>query len=75
MTSTRKLDDIVSNLEDMSETIEDIKDRVGHEPIATEKLDVLQTDMTRTADLIEETLEMTHPVERPETTPSETKDS
>ena len=57
MPTTRKLEDIVSNLDDMSDTIEEIKDRAEGEPVATGKLDRLQTDMTRTSELIEETLE------------------
>jgi len=61
MPITRKLEEIVSNLDDMSDTIEEIKDGAESEPIATEKLDRLQTDMTRAADLIEESLETAHP--------------
>jgi len=61
MPTTRKLEEIVSNLDDMSDTIEEIKDRSGSDPIATGKLDSLQTEMTRTSDLIEETLETALP--------------
>lgn len=61
MTTSRKLEDIVSNLDDMSTTIEEIKDRVESEPIATEKLDSLQIEMTRAAELIEESLETSDP--------------
>ncbi len=75
MTTTRKLEEIVSNLDDMSETIEEIKDRVESEPIATEKLDRLQTDMTRAADLIEESLETSHPSTEAETPPAGSRDS
>ena len=57
MPTTRKLEEIVSNLDDMSDTIEEIKDRPGGEPISTRKLDELQTEITRASDLIEETLE------------------
>ena len=61
MTNQRKLEDIVSNLDDMSTTIEEIKDESGSGPIATGKLDSLQTEMSRTAGLIEETLETPDP--------------
>ena len=57
MTSSRKLEDIASNLEDMSTTLEEIKDRVGEEPVVADRLESLRTDMTRTAGLIEESLE------------------
>lgn len=68
MTISRKLEDIVSNLDDMSTTIEEIKEQAESEPIANKKLDSLQTEMTRTAELIEESLEISHPasaLERP----------
>lgn len=57
MTTNRTLAEIAGNLDDMSETIEEIKDRPGAEPIATEKLDQLQSEMARATDVIEESLE------------------
>lgn len=65
MPNTRKLEEIVSNLDDMSDTIEEIKEQGGCEPVASEKLDKLQTDMTRASDLIEETLETALPAGDP----------
>ena len=57
MTTSRKLEDIASNLEDMSVTIEEIKEEADTDAIATEKLDTVRSDMARAADLIEEALE------------------
>jgi len=67
MTNERKLEDIASNLEDMSTTIEEIKDQVPAAPIETGKLDSLQTEMRRTAELIEESLETSKPAGTPDT--------
>ena len=64
MTTDRKLEEIVSNLDDMSETIEEIKDQKGGASGATDKLDSLQGEMTRATDLIEEALE-SEPTDRP----------
>lgn len=75
MPTTRKLEEIVSNLDDMSETIEEIKERVESEPIATGKLDRLQTDMTRASDLIEESLETAHPAGEAETPAAGSRDA
>ena len=61
MTTERKLEDIASNLDDMSTTIEEIKDQGPTAPIDTEKLDSLRTEMSRTAELIEESLETSKP--------------
>jgi hypothetical protein len=61
MTTSRKLEDIASNLDDMSTTLEEIKDRVGEEPAVRDRLDSLRTDMLRTAELIEESLETAAP--------------
>ncbi len=55
--TTRKLEEIASNLEDMSETIEEIKTETVTRPDLSEKLDTLQTEMTRAADRIDESLE------------------
>ena len=65
MTTDRKLEEIVSNLDDMSETIEEIKDQKGGASDATDKLDSLQGEMTRATDLIEEALE-SESTDRPE---------
>lgn len=74
MANSRKLEDIVSNLDDMSTTIEEIKDKVESEPIATAKLDSLHTEMTRAAAIIEESLEASEPVDS-ETADVPTRDS
>ena len=66
MTTERKLEDIVSNLDDMSTTLEEIKDQPGRAPIETGKLDSLQTEMSRTAELIEESLEPPDPADDPD---------
>ncbi len=60
--STRKLEDIASNLEDMSETIEEIRTDTEARPDVAERLDALQADMTRAADRIDESLEDLDPV-------------
>ena len=65
--STRKLEDIASNLEDMSETIEEIRTETEARPDVAEvaeKLDALQADMTRAADRIDESLEDLDPESR-----------
>ena len=67
MTTERKLEDIASNLDDMSTTIEEIKDQIPSAPIDTAKLDSLQLEMSRTADLIEESLEAPKPAGTPDT--------
>lgn len=67
MTTSRKLEEIVSNLDDMSETIEELKDRAEAEPVAIEKLDKLQSEMTRVTDRIEESLEAGDSPTAPET--------
>jgi hypothetical protein len=56
VTTNRTLEDIVSNLDEMSVTIEEIKDQ-GCASATTDKLDSLREEMTRTAELIEEALE------------------
>ena len=53
MTASRKLEEIASNLDDMSVTLEEIQNDATCE---TEKLDKVQTDMERAADMIEESL-------------------
>lgn len=56
MIPERTLADIVSDLEEMSVTIEEIKDQ-GCGSGAADKLDSLREEMSRTADIIEEALE------------------
>ena len=60
VTTERTLQDVVSDLEEMSVTIEEIKDQ-GCGPAAEAKLDSLREEMTRTADFIEEALETEQP--------------
>lgn len=62
--STRKLEDIASNLEDMSETIEEIRTETDARPDVSERLDALQAEMNRTADRIDESLEDLDPESR-----------
>ena len=71
MTTTRKLENIASDLEDMSTTIEEIKDKVDveDETEVSGKLDSLRGDLTRTAALIEESLETTPPAAGDASTP------
>ena len=59
MTSTRKLGEIASTLDEMSDTIEEIKERVETEPDAIKKLDRLQAEMARVTEIVEESLEAT----------------
>jgi hypothetical protein len=59
VTTSRKLEDIASNLDDMSVTLEEIKEEIkgADRRDADTKLDKVQSDMERTADVIEESLE------------------
>jgi hypothetical protein len=63
VTTSRKLEDIASNLDDMSVTLEEIKEEIkGADRHDTDtKLDKVQTDMERAADVIEESLETQPP--------------
>ena len=53
MTTPRKLDDIASNLDDLSVTLEEIKEEI-RDDTNTEKLDKVHNEMKRAADAIEE---------------------
>lgn len=57
MTTSRKLEDIASDLDDMSVTLEEIKDNPNRSDASEKKLDKVQADMDRAADSIEETLD------------------
>ena len=59
MTSPKTFEKITSDLEDMSVTLEEIKDKVPAESSVVEKVDSLRADMAKTAALIEESLEGT----------------
>ena len=62
MDTSRKLEDISSNLDDMSLTLEEIKDAVQENDTAdTKKLDELQRDVHRAADAIEEVVDPDQP--------------
>ena len=56
MTIHRQLEDIVANLDDMSVALEEIKDQ-GVPSDAADRLNSLDEQMTRAADVIEEALE------------------
>lgn len=57
MTTSRKLEEIASNLDDMSVTLEEIKEEVKEEAIARdEKLDKIHHEIERAADEIDENL-------------------
>jgi hypothetical protein len=57
VTTSRKLEEMASNLDDLSVTLEEIREEITdsnrHE---TEKLDRVHTEMERAADAIEESL-------------------
>ena len=57
MTTSRKLEDIASDLDDMSVTLEEIKDNPDSSDASKKKLDKVKADMDRAADSIEETLD------------------
>ena len=57
VTTSRKLEDIASDLDDMSVTLEEIKDNPKNSDASEKKLDKVQADMDRAADSIEETLD------------------
>lgn len=57
MTTTRKLEDIASNLDDLSITLEEIKEEIKSDATRdTGKLDNVLTDMESAADTIEESV-------------------
>ena len=60
MTESKKLEDVASDLDDMSVTLEEIKEESNVDTI-DEKLDKVQTDMDRAADAIEESLDPESP--------------
>jgi len=55
----KKLEDIASDLDDISVTLEEIKDESTTHNISDEAFDRVQTDIERAADAIEETLDPT----------------
>jgi len=57
VTTSRKLEDIASDLDDMSVTLEEIKDNPDSSDASKKKLDKVKADMDRAADSIEETLD------------------
>lgn len=57
MTTSRKLEEIASNLDDMSVTLEEIKEEItSNDTGDSGKLDKVQTDMEKATDMIEESL-------------------
>ena len=57
MTTSRKLEEISSNLDDMSVTLEEIKDEVkSGETGKIEKLDKVQAEMEKATDMIDDSL-------------------
>ncbi len=60
MTTSRKLEDIASDLDDMSVTLEEIKDNPSGDA-SEEKLDKVQADIDRAADSIEKSLDPERP--------------
>ena len=62
MSTSRKLEDIASNLDDLSVTLEEIKDTVEDDDTAdTKKLDKIQLGIDRAADAIEEAVDPDQP--------------
>jgi hypothetical protein len=57
--TTRKLEEIASNLDDISVTLEEIKEEVktGQDPRNLTKLDQVQMDVERVAGVIEEAVD------------------
>ena len=57
VTTSRQLEEMASNLDDLSLTLEEIKEEITDgSRRETEKLDKVHTEITRTADAIEESL-------------------
>jgi len=55
--TSRKIEEIASDLDDMSVTLEEIKEEIKNDATCdTDKLDKVQTDMKRAADRIDESL-------------------
>ncbi len=62
MGNSRKLEKIASNLDDLSVTLEEIKEAVqDDDPADTKKLDKIQGGMDRAADAIEEVVDPEQP--------------
>ena len=62
MDTSRKLESIANNLDDMSVTLEEIKEDVkSTEAVDPAKLDKVQAQMERATDLIEEYIDPAHP--------------
>ncbi len=57
MTTPRKLEDIASDLDDISVTLEEIKDESKGGCASDEKIDKAQADIERAADKLEESLD------------------
>ncbi len=58
MDTSRKLDRIADNLDDMSVTLEEIKEDVGTtEALDTAKLDRVQAEMEKATEMIEECID------------------
>ena len=57
MTTSRKLEDIASDLDDLSVTLEEIKENVKGNNACDEKLDKVREDIHRAADSIEASLD------------------
>ena len=64
--TTRKLEEIASHLDDMSVTLEEIREQVkGNEGGSSlPKLDKVQADLERAADVIEEAVDPDRPEKR-----------
>jgi hypothetical protein len=57
VTTSRKLEEISSNLDDMSVTLEEIKDEVKTgETGTTDRLDKVQAEMEKATDMIDDSL-------------------
>jgi methyl-accepting chemotaxis protein len=57
VTTSRKLEEISSNLDDMSVTLEEIKDEVKNGETRTgDKLDKVQAEMEKATDMIDDSL-------------------
>ena len=64
MPPTRKLEDIASNLDDISLTLEEIKDEViSTDTVDTEKLDEVRAEIEKAAHVIEESVDSQEPEE------------
>jgi len=62
VTTSRKLEEISSNLDDMSVTLEEIKDEVKNgETGTTDRLDKVQAEMEKATDMIDDSLTLEKP--------------